>query len=449
MQAAVNPAPIDVLILSNGPGEVLTWVRPVVQALRSQLGQDTAQVRISVILSPCPHASGRECDLVAGMQGVDRVQDPEAFWSFVRSGKTAQVWDWRRKGVVLFLGGDQFFAVLIGKRLGYRIVTYAEWSARWLRWIDACGAARPQVMQGVAQRFQSKVHWVGDLIAEAQVINADEASVLQQLNLSPDVELVSLLPGSKAAKLCLGVPLGLAIADRLQQIRPQVQMVITVAPTLTLTDLSRFADPQTNPYFEAVEGSRAKLCQPDSGLPYLQTEQGTRVLLWTQVPAYDALAASRLCITTVGANTAELTALAVPMVVLLPTQQLDIMRAWDGIPGLLANLPFLGSGFAKLINAWVLRQGLGLRAWPNIWAGREIVPEWVGHLRPDTVGDRIAALLADPSALHHIQSELQHIRSQPGAAQRFASLVHSVLPADLTQPGMHTPPPVSLNSEKP
>ena len=26
--------PVDILILSNGPGEVTTWVRPVVRALR-------------------------------------------------------------------------------------------------------------------------------------------------------------------------------------------------------------------------------------------------------------------------------------------------------------------------------------------------------------------------------------------------------------------------------
>jgi len=32
--------PVDILILSNGPGEVTTWVRPVVKALREQLGHD-------------------------------------------------------------------------------------------------------------------------------------------------------------------------------------------------------------------------------------------------------------------------------------------------------------------------------------------------------------------------------------------------------------------------
>ncbi|MHC5822158.1 MAG: lipid-A-disaccharide synthase, partial [Nostoc sp.] len=42
---------VDILILSNGPGEVTTWVRPVVKALRQELGNDPTVVRISVILS--------------------------------------------------------------------------------------------------------------------------------------------------------------------------------------------------------------------------------------------------------------------------------------------------------------------------------------------------------------------------------------------------------------
>ena len=40
--------PVDIVILTNGPGEVATWVRPVVKALREQLREN--RLRISVIL---------------------------------------------------------------------------------------------------------------------------------------------------------------------------------------------------------------------------------------------------------------------------------------------------------------------------------------------------------------------------------------------------------------
>ncbi|MDD1427693.1 lipid-A-disaccharide synthase, partial [Dolichospermum sp. ST_sed9] len=99
-------SPVDILILSNGPGEVTTWVRPVVKALRAELGNDRSQVRISVILSPCPHASGKEFAIALAYPEVDRVQVPEYFWQFLIWGKTAENWEWRNKGVVVFLGGD-------------------------------------------------------------------------------------------------------------------------------------------------------------------------------------------------------------------------------------------------------------------------------------------------------------------------------------------------------
>jgi hypothetical protein len=427
MDLVSDSPPIDILILSNGPGEVMTWVRPVVQALRSPAFPHLAQARISVVLAPCPHASGQEADIVKSFPEVDRVQGAEAFWSFLLWGKTEKNWDWHPKGVVLFLGGDQFPAVAAGKRLGYKIVTYVEWTPRWLQWIDGCGVTQSGEKLKAPAKFQSKIHVVGDLIAEAQVLQPLTEPIAQILNLPAGTDVVGLLPGSKSMKLSLLLPMGMAIANYLHQNRPQVQLIVPVAPTLTLPELCRYLDPTLNASFEAVQGAQATLVEPKEGLPYLLTDKGARVILWQRVPAYDLMAHCQLCITTVGANTAELASLAVPMLVLLPTQQLDAMRAWDGIPGLLANLPFLGTGFAKLINAWVLKQGLGLKAWPNMWAGREIVPEWVGHILPEAVGDRLVTLLNNPTELEKIRASLKKIRGEPGAAQRLAALVERVL----------------------
>ena len=143
-------------------------------------------------------------------------------------------------------------------------------------------------------------------------------------------------------------------------------------------------------------------------------------------PVYDLLSQCSICLTTVGANTAELGALAVPMIVLLPTQQLDAMRSWDGLPGVLANLPGVGSGFAKLINWWVLRRK-GLFAWPNIWAQAEIVPELVGKLQPEEVGEMVLDLLANPEKLEAIRDKLRSVRGEGGAAQKLAILVKEEL----------------------
>lgn len=110
------------------------------------------------------------------------------------------------------------------------------------------------------------------------------------------------------------------------------------------------------------------------------------------------------------------------MIVLLPTQQLDAMRAWDGIPGLLANLPLVGTSMAKVIN-WLALRRLGLLAWPNIWAKSEVVPELVGKLQPENVAEFALDFLQHPEKLEQMRSQLRSIRGEPGAAQKLATLV--------------------------
>lgn len=417
---------VDILILSNGPGELATWVKPVVQELRRQLGDDRAQVRISVVLSPCVNASGQEAAIARRYPEVDRVQAAEYFFPFLLRGKTAENWDWRSQGVVLFLGGDQFFPVVIGKRLGYRTVIYAEWEARWHRWIDRFGVMNAQVRDRIPPKFAPKFTIVGDLMAEAA-----SSSPSPSPSSSPH-PLIGLLPGSKPMKLSLGVPLCLAIAEQIHQTHPDIRFIIPVAPTLDLPGLSKFADPVQNPAIAQLGWGQAELVIPHQSneLPHLKTPTGLQVELWTEFPAYDILAQCDLCLTTIGANTAELGALAVPMIVLLPTQQMDIMRAWDGLPGLLVNLPGVGRWFAQQINRLALRR-IGLLAWPNIWAKAEIVPELVGQLQPIDVAAQALELLAHSERLQQMSDRLRQVRGEPGAAAKLVQIVKEELKSAL------------------
>ncbi|QFS44597.1 lipid-A-disaccharide synthase [Nostoc sphaeroides] len=422
---------VDILILSNGPGELTTWVRPVVKALRQKFGDDRNQVRISVVLSPCSNASGKEAAIALSYPEVDRVQGAEHFWQFLLWGKTFENWDWRSHGVVVFLGGDQIFPVVIGKKLGYRTVVYAEWQARWHKWIDRFGVMKPEVAARVPQKYAHKFTVVGDLMVEAQeevsTPYSRSATLTASLLPTPHPPIIGLLPGSKAAKLAQGVPLCLAIAQYIYTKRPQTKFVIPVAPTLGLQTLASFADPKNNSIAEMFGFGGADLIAPEdaSSKALLKTTTGLTVELWQENPAYHLLSQCCICLTTVGANTAELGALGVPMIVLLPTQQLDAMRAWDGLPGLLANLPGVGTPFTKVINWLFLRfvRRKGLLAWPNIWAQEEIVPELMGKLQPQEIGEMVLDFLAHPEKLVDIRAKLRKIRGESGAAQKIATLV--------------------------
>lgn len=410
------PAPIDILILSNGPGEVTTWVRPVVKALRESLGNNRALFRISLVLSPCPNGTGKEVAIAQTYPEIDRVQGAEHFFPFLLWGKTAEGWEWGDRGIVIFLGGDQIYPVIIGKRLGYRTLIYAEWEARWLGWVDQFAVMSATVKERCTPEFQGKITVVGDLMAEAGAY-AETAS-------PPDGRQIGLLPGSKAAKLTQGVPLMLAIAQHLHQADPTLRFVLPVAPTLDLPSLAKFADPEQNAIAHYFGGVKAALVEGNS--PYLVTDDGLKISLHQEFPAYALFRQCQLCLTSVGANTAELGSLGVPMIVLLPTQQLDAMRAWDGIPGLLANLPGVGSLFARLINGWFLRRKR-LLAWPNIWAGEEIVPERIGELDPAEVAQEVLDWLKHPEVLEQMRDRLHQARGASGAAAKIVAIVESML----------------------
>jgi len=420
---------IDILILSNGPGEISTWVRPVVQALRAQAKGDW-NLRISVVLSPCSNASGREVAMATQIPGVDRVQGAAHFFPFLLTGKTAEAWDWWPQGVVLFLGGDQVYPVILGRRLGYGTVIYAEWEGRWHRWVDRMACMTPGIVEAAPASFRHRCEVIGDLMADVAPSRDEEDTLRQAIGLRPEHTLVGLMPGSKANKLSVGLPFLVATAEAIQRHYPQARFVIPLAPLLTPEALARFADEAQNPDTRLFEGTTtATLVAAPDALPVLRTASGLEITLWPHHPAYDLMAQCQLCLTTVGANTAELGALGVPMIVLLPTQKLSVMKSWDGIPGLLANLPLVGDAFAKGINTIILRrihQEGRLFAWPNLWAKAEIVPELLGLIQPQTVADQAVGYLTQPDTLAAMRENLRAVRGPAGASARLAAIVLTV-----------------------
>jgi lipid-A-disaccharide synthase len=421
----------DILILTNGPGELATWVRPVVLQLREQLSPDEA--RISIVFSPCPNATGREATIASSYPGVDRVQAAKHFFPFLLWGNTVDRWDWHDRGVVLFLGGDQFYTLVIGKRLGYRTVIYAEWEARWYRWIDRFGVMNPSATKAIPQPYAQKVTIVGDLMTEVTLDTDGQPSTPHPSPATSKPPKIGLLPGSKAHKLQIGVPFMLAVVQHIRHKLPNAQFVLPIAPTVTRDEIAQFADPVWNPMIQQFGWAKGELIhrEQQSFLCTQGAEGGIEIELHTEFPAYGLLATCDLCLTTVGANTAELGALAVPMLVIIPTQQMDIMKTWDGLPGIIANLPLVGSGFATVFN-WYMGYQLGifgagkkrtLFAWPNIWAGEEVVPEHVGRLQPEEIAQEMVDWLTQPDRLQQVRDRLRAVRGEPGAARKLVAIV--------------------------
>src|SRR5690606_21479958 len=111
---------MEFVLTANSPGEVSTWLAPVVRALREK----TPGARISVFLVPCAFATGAEKAVVAAMPGVDRAFGPGEYWRHALA--VPAVRGFEREGAVLFLGGDPVHALWLGRRLGLPALAYME-----------------------------------------------------------------------------------------------------------------------------------------------------------------------------------------------------------------------------------------------------------------------------------------------------------------------------------
>ena len=130
----------------------------------------------------------------------------------------------------------------------------------------------------------------------------------------------------------------------------------------------------------------------------------------------------KLALTTVGANTAELAAINLPMIVVLPTQHLNAMNAWDGIFGIIGRIKLLNRIQTFIIKRWYLKNNKFF-AWPNIKANKQIIPERVGIISPKDISDEAIYLLKEKDLLVEQKLNLLKMRGKRGAVKKLSNLI--------------------------
>ncbi|CAI5496811.1 unnamed protein product [Closterium sp. Naga37s-1] len=624
-----------------------------------------------VLLAPCPHASGNELAVLRAMPGVHRCTGPQGFFHMLLFTRPAAAtggqhtggergegeasggrtdhqqrhqgegerggqgqgeaegegeWGWRRRGVVVFLGGEQLNAVLLARRLGYRCLVYAEDAARWPWLVDMSALRSPVLLPAIPPALLAarRARVVGDLflsaVAQAQGgqegqgargaqrgrgdegRRGEEGRGSRGVGESEESEVVvGLLPGSKVSEhgdfirreadggsallplrrpctqhdllsqvshhvgkqvtttrshhlsvpthppppTSLFTPIHSFLVHPLPPISsplppsaPRMRFILPLAPTVQPASLARFASRRHNALIARHAWLPARLLPPAPlgaggdarpsppgggegvGWEYLgrlvageeggeggdggagegeegreggdgaQEGGGVEVEVWRAFPSYALLSQCSLALTTVGTNTAELAALGVPMVVVLPTLSLEVRpcpcmlavvqmqrMTWlsmrctvppmllpamlrlpcllaaalpstvtatphhtfsplspmsrprqlfqGGAGGVLGLLPALlpagpAAALTCFLNASLLRS-LPFLAWPNRWAGREVVPEVVGEVGPGEVAAVAARLLGDAAALETMGKALREVASEYGGGKGSAA----------------------------
>ncbi len=409
---------VAVVIVSNGPGELSTWVNPVVDEInkinKSLCDDDKHDFALRLVLVPCPNATGKEFFVANSWNKFELITKSKSFWKLLI--KPHSFANWPKKGVVIFLGGDQMWSILLAKRLGYLNITYAEWISRWPKWTNEIAAMNEKVKELIPKRYKKKCKVIGDLMADIKLNR--EVSLRDK-----EKHYIALLPGSKKAKLAVGIPFFLEVADHIAEENQNINFLIPIAPT---TDKSEYLFFQSNKNpIAKYYSSKIKTIKhlKDSRFDYvIETSKNTKIYLIKKHPCYEILKECDLAITTIGANTAELAAITLPMLVILPTQHLNMMNAWDGIFGVIAKISFINRFLTFIIKNFYFKKKKFF-AWPNIKAKRMIVPERIGNISTRKIAREVLFLIKNKDQLKRIRDNLHKERGEKGAAKKLASLI--------------------------
>ena len=418
MLTAISNDSAAVVIVSNGPGELATWVKPVLDYLIKQnhkcINSNLPNYKLVLTLVPCPHATGKEYAVANNWHIFDLIIPTKHFFKLLL--KPSSLGNWPKKGVVVFLGGDQFWNILIAKRLGYSSITYAEWIARWPRWNLHIAAMNEEVRNKLPKKFKKKCQVIGDLMAD---INNN----LSPINEISNGKWIAILPGSKKAKLSIGIPFFLEVADNISEVEEDINLMIPIAPTTEIKDFIYFQSDK-NPVTKYYSSKIKSIKKIENSIFdfVLETYKNTKIFILNQNSNHNILSQCNLALTTVGANTAELAAINLPMIVVLPTQHLSAMNAWDGIFGIIGKVSLLNRIQTFLIKKYYFKNKKFL-AWPNIKAKKQIIPERIGIITPKEISDEVIYLLNENTILLEQKVNLLKIRGKKGAIKKLSNMI--------------------------
>ncbi|MGQ0639414.1 MAG: lipid-A-disaccharide synthase [Gemmatimonadaceae bacterium] len=200
----------------------------------------------------------------------------------------------------------------------------------------------------------------------------DRAAARTALSLAPDATVLALFPGSRRQEIARHLDEFVATARRLEQSIPNLRVIVSVAPGITI-------EPSRCAYRRVANQSQTVLRAADAAL----CKSGTVTL--------------------------EAAVAGCPLVIAYRTSRLTYALARRVV-----RIPHIG-----LVN---------------VVAGREVAPEFVqGEMRADAMAAALEPLLSEPSSERRTMLEgLRAVRAQlgnAGAAARVAELADTLVPA--------------------
>lgn len=367
-----------VSILTNGPGELWDWVRPVIAELRLR-GHS-----VSLWLLPCPFASGRERE-VASLLGADKLEGPNG------PARTWRALGAERTDRVLQLGGDPMFGARLARSSKAPLFCYTYGPRKGMSRAQRVFTAFPGMVPGTVG-----AHPIGDLARDALELDVrDPSAAAWNWPEDPDSPRLLLFPGSRpairnTALRWLGTVVGLLRSDL-----PRLRVRTLFSPFVPESEFEVWAD-------AGLEPVRAGAGVAMRGADYALTQPGT--------------------------NTLEMAHCGLPGLVVAPRAFLDHIPV-AGLRGFLVSLPLVGTRIRHAAVTRVLTRHNGFISLPNRIAGRSVMDELYGDITPRDTARRIAEALRDLQGRERTRGALLALSGGPGAAARLCDALEGPIQA--------------------
>jgi lipid-A-disaccharide synthase len=236
----------------------------------------------------------------------------------------------------------------------------------------------------------SKIIRVGDLSLDSLEVVSLKRKTFDDL----DEPLILFLPGSRPVEIEYMIPFYLRIVPLIRRNFSRAKFIMVVSPFISERTLKKILPSHLD--VQIVRSS-----------------------------PYELMSISHLAITIPGTNNMQLACLGVPMVVILPLNRAELIPL-DGIAGLVSpKIPPFGLIKRKILLQ--LNRKIKFVASPNIRAGKEIVPEIRGIIKPEEVAEKAVELLSHPDKLKKLSYELKELTRERGAKDKVVDVILEIL----------------------
>lgn len=390
-----------VVLVSNGPGELQTWVRPVLAELKKQ----APELETVISLIPCQFASGNET-AIARTFGADFVTSPaEAMKALAGGGQHGPLAG--RARAVIGLGGNTRIALGLGRRLAapvyrYSFVPYWHRALSKLYVHDEKARKKARLLGAPADRLAN----IGNLVADA--VHGSEPAPRTG---NPQILLMS---GSRDRYVRAVLPLMLATLDLVMESHPGLVVTWPVSRLLSVSALE-----------EAIAASHKEVIGGYGGERVgdeIVTPRGLRIRMVPEEERYSWMKAADIALTIPGTNTLELGLAGTPALVILPMNKPEII-ALEGPGHWLSMIPVIGTSLKRqAVRLFVNHLDYPVSL-PNQFSGETLMTEVKGILTPERVASLLNQELAEPEKLKRRGARLLETMPQPGAARQLVAEV--------------------------